>query len=333
MSKENSELINCNSEFLFIYDAEMTNPNGDPDNENKPRMDTDKGINLVTDVRLKRYIRDYLEEYDQEEIYLTNPEGFVLNATDRLKFWKWRKENPKETVDLSHVRGIKDLKIKDNDLIEGFIDVRLFGVTCPIKADDKNAKGSSITFTGPIQINWGKSFNIVELVDSSAITTHLSSEKGSQGSIGQDYRLYYSLIGFHGQISAKRGKITKLTKNDIQKFDNALIKSIPNLATRSKIGQQPRFYLKVNYNVDSYIFGDFRKFIKISETKRLRNIKDYELDVTDLISNLVLINDKINSIQMWIDKDLKIIGDFKTPFEKKLSYFEFTKKTEEKNQN
>jgi len=49
-----------NSDILFIYDAKLCNPNGDPDDENKPRMDYDTHRNLVSDVRLKRYIRDYL---------------------------------------------------------------------------------------------------------------------------------------------------------------------------------------------------------------------------------------------------------------------------------
>ena len=54
--------VKNNSEILFIYDAKMTNPNGDMDNENKPRMDYDTDTNLVSDVRLKRYLRDYFEK-------------------------------------------------------------------------------------------------------------------------------------------------------------------------------------------------------------------------------------------------------------------------------
>ena len=49
-----------NSEILFLYDAKFTNPNGDPDEENRPRMDYEREINLVSDLRLKRYLRDYM---------------------------------------------------------------------------------------------------------------------------------------------------------------------------------------------------------------------------------------------------------------------------------
>jgi len=68
-----------NKEFLFIYDAAMCNPNGDPDQENKPRMDRATRTNLVSDGRLKRYIRDYIIENRKEE----NNDVFVrsINGT------------------------------------------------------------------------------------------------------------------------------------------------------------------------------------------------------------------------------------------------------------
>lgn len=65
---DEKEIINKNSDFIFIYDAKMANPNGDPDEENRPRMDYDRGINLVSDLRAKRYIRDYLA--DSGEVFL-----------------------------------------------------------------------------------------------------------------------------------------------------------------------------------------------------------------------------------------------------------------------
>lgn len=61
-----SNLISKNSDFLFIYEASLCNPNGDPDMENKPRMDYDTKTNLVTDTRLKRYIRDLLKAQGDE---------------------------------------------------------------------------------------------------------------------------------------------------------------------------------------------------------------------------------------------------------------------------
>src|SRR5690606_13241833 len=69
------ETIKNSSDFLFIYEASQCNPNGDPDQENKPRMDYDTNTNLVTDTRVKRFIRDYLTDINEEEIIFVNMEG------------------------------------------------------------------------------------------------------------------------------------------------------------------------------------------------------------------------------------------------------------------
>ena len=75
-----------NSDILFIYDAKMCNPNGDPDDENKPRMDYETETNLVSDVRLKRYIRDYLEDKGMS-IFVAKVKGKTVDATQRLESW------------------------------------------------------------------------------------------------------------------------------------------------------------------------------------------------------------------------------------------------------
>ena len=65
------------SEILFLYDVQNNNPNGDPNDENKPRYDEESGRNLVTDVRLKRTIRDYLKDYKNQNIFV---QEIVLTA-------------------------------------------------------------------------------------------------------------------------------------------------------------------------------------------------------------------------------------------------------------
>ncbi len=83
------EIIKNRSELLFCYDVTDANPNGDPLDENKPRIDEETGINFVTDVRLKRTIRDYLFEYkgfngkNGKDVFvreLKSDEGFVKDV-------------------------------------------------------------------------------------------------------------------------------------------------------------------------------------------------------------------------------------------------------------
>ena len=66
----NSDIITNRSEILFLYDVTYANPNGDPVDENKPRIDEETEINIVTDVRLKRTIRDYLNDYKGQDIFI-----------------------------------------------------------------------------------------------------------------------------------------------------------------------------------------------------------------------------------------------------------------------
>jgi len=292
-----------NSEILFLYDAKMTNPNGDPDDENKPRMDYEKEINLVSDVRLKRYIRDYLESKNYE-IFVTKIDGETVDATERLKrlLGKDKLTNlTKEDVDI---------------ILSRLIDVRLFGATMPIKAQE-GEKGASSTFTGPVQFTWGYSLNKVELVRSSSLTSTFAGRdqagKGEYGTFGKDWRLYYSLISFYGIISGYRAKYTRLTEEDVKLLDDVLLRAIPQMAsTRSKVGQKPRFLLRVEYKTPDIFLGDMRGKIHLDKEEGLRDISDFELDLCELKEFFGQNQEKIEKIYIFEDPELRIKnGSFK----------------------
>ncbi len=287
------EIIKNNHEMLFIYDAKMCNPNGDPDDENKPRMDYERGINLVSDLRLKRYIRDYVEQHKNKTIFVTGKE--TLTATERLN--KLAKE-----------KGISKIEaLSDDDLLAELLDVRFFGATMPIKGEKG---GTSRIFTGPVQFNWGYSLNKVSgPMESSGITSHFRSEaEKGRGAMGKDYRVDYSLIAFHGIISANRAMRTKLTDNDLELLDEAMIRSIPLMATRSKIGQYPRLYLRIEYNSPEFFIGDLRKYVDRLEDPAIRFIEDYTLNLTRLKETLDGNKERIRKVYWWKDEDLKIRG-------------------------
>lgn len=296
---DEKEIINKNSDFIFIYDAKMANPNGDPDEENRPRMDYDRGINLVSDLRAKRYIRDYLAD-SGEDIFVSTVDNKYVTADKR-------------------VTEVFKEKASDDDVLNKWIDVRLFGATMTVKGDNK-------IFTGPIQFNWGYSLNKAELFEAS-ITSHFSAgENKKQGTIGKDFRVYYSLIAFSGIISAKRACITKLSNDDISKFDSAVVESIPLLATRSKIGQYPRLYLRLEYKDDKKFIGDLRDHIKLEEDEKLRDIKECALIADELFSVINDNKEKIECIYLYHDKSLKILkNNEEINLEKELEGFNIKK--------
>lgn len=294
------EIIRQNGEILFLYDARMCNPNGDPDDENRPRMDPEQERNLVSDVRLKRYIRDYLQDRG-ETIYVTKvikAEG-LGNATDRLKE-VLEKEKP----------GKADLPV----LLEKLVDVRLFGATMPIKGE-RRGEGEAVNLTGPVQFNWGYSLNRVQLVESNTISSQFASEAGArQGTFGKDFRLYYSLIAFHGIVSARRaeamagleGNTARVAtrEGDLELLDEAMLKAIPLLATRSKIGQYPRLYARFVFADADTFMGDMRDDLRAEPDHGLRSVKDLTLEIGSLRERLGRVSSRIATVYVWQDAEL-----------------------------
>ena len=264
--------ITKNSEILFIYDAKMSNPNGDMDNENKPRMDYDTETNLVSDVRLKRYLRDYFEDGLGKPIFVTEKAKDAKHRGAQLK--------------------------KDNKKHIELIDVRLFGAVFA-------ETGESTHLTGPVQFNWGYSLNPVEINESSTITSSFSSGEG----IGKDFRVKYSLIAFSGGINANVAEKTKLSDDDIDLFDRAMVKAIPFSRTRSKTGQTPRLYLRVEASDNKSILKDLREYLsldyKVAEHE-VREIGQLALNIEKLAEYLA--DKPISRILYWKDDSIEIKG-------------------------
>ena len=157
-----SEILSNRSEIVFLYDVKDSNPNGDPLDENKPRIDEETMLNLVTDVRLKRTIRDYLHDFRNEEIFILG----VKKDDGTLKTKEERMTN---------------LKIDSaEDLINNCVDIRLFGATVAVKK-------KTITFTGPVQFKIGRSLHKVQLKFIKGTTVYPSDKGKDQGTFTEMY--------------------------------------------------------------------------------------------------------------------------------------------------
>lgn len=308
--------IKNSSDFLFIYEAIQCNPNGDPDQENKPRMDYDTSTNLVTDTRVKRFIRDFLKSSTNEEIVFVDMEGNSKVSVDsklkavvkrtienRSELEKAFSGNPdalkayddvlKSQTDPEKVWStITDKKFKNKEVNyellaylvkDKFIDIRMFGSAFAVG-------GFTKAYTGPIQLNWGYSFNRVELIDSSSIVTTMNDDSST---FGKDYRVHYSLLGFNGTINAAAAKNTGLTEDDVNIFRNAIWRSIPANPTRSKLNQYPKVYIELVYNegICNGQFGDLRNYVEtkpkegLSE-KQIRKFTDLQFNIDKLLNTI-----------------------------------------------
>jgi len=311
-----NNIIKNNSDFLYIYEAIKCNPNGDPDQENKPRMDYDTKTNLVTDTRVKRYIRDYLSNQgyeifvDMENENKVSPDSKLKAVIERilsdeseinslfesnkelLEKFKELIKDKKDTDSILTLLQKKANKELNNFILmqlvkRKFVDIRMFGSAFAIKEFKK-------PLTGPIQINWGYSLNKVELIDSNTIVTIMGS-KDNESDFGKDYRVYYSLLAFNGTINKFAAKTTGLTDVDVKLFRSSIWKSMPALPTRSKLNQYPKLYVEIVYNENfsNGYFGDLRNYVSVKpvdslEDKQVRKLNDLDINfnqLNDLLKN------------------------------------------------
>jgi len=318
-----------NADILFLYDAKLCNPNGDPDDENKPRMDDLTRRCLVSDVRLKRYLRDYWIEAGRSRN--GDGDGSVDAEVQRQDVWI-RKGDDGETVTASKrlidlaqqftKQTSKSVEVTKPSpeflswLLSRLIDVRLFGATMPIKAGDGGAGGST-SITGPVQFNWGYSLHPVEIVPTSTITSLFAGRdtagKGEHGTFAKDWRLFYALIGFHGHVAKERGAASGLQPADIDRLEDAILRALSQEATsRSKLGQTPRLYLQICYKGSAPALGDPRDYVNVETDlpeERLRSVQDVRLNVDRLIKKLATVKDRIAAVRWWAHPELQVTGD------------------------
>jgi len=299
-----AEIIKNRSEILFIYDITDTNPNGDPLDENKPRIDEETGVNIVTDVRLKRTIRNYLHDFKEQEIFVREER----DSGGKLK--------TKESIYEGY--GSPD------EVIKKCIDIRLFGGTFALKkkgGKKKEVKEGEPTerafaLTGPVQFKFGRSLHRVgEPTFVKGTTVMPSAEKKGAGTFWEAYILPYSLIAFYGIINENASKDTKLTDKDVELLFDGIWNGTKNLISRSKVGQIPRLLLQVIYKEKNYHIGELDHRIRLITIERdgkkikdeeVRDITEVKLDVTSLAEVIEKHKDKIEKICYAKDKWLTL---------------------------
>lgn len=289
--------LSSRREFLFAYDIKMGNPNGDPD-ENRPRV-LPSGTHYVTDVRLKRFIRDYLKSQGQE-ILVDTVEGKTTNLTGRIAAYLLKEEKAKcqgaELVDI---------------LLEAFVDARLFGSSLAFKEQDKwEPKPVPKTLTGAVQIQHGEVKHLAQEVDINGTSIFGSDEEKSQGTFTTYYGLRYALMAFHGIANEHSAKLSRMTDADYLLMLDAMWKGVRSMGnTRTKRGQVPRLLVSVTYNRGvEFQFGNLMDYLSLQPAnerpeKEWASTVDYKMDLGLLIQRLAERADKIASVGYCMSPD------------------------------
>jgi len=288
-----SQIIDNRSEILFIYDIENANPNGDPINENRPRFDTESSTVLVTDVRLKRSIRDYWYEY----------KGFNgENGTDVFVRETKYSEGDKEYIK-DGKRRAKDFNEQVDAILKTCVDIRVFGGVIPLS-------NASITRIGPVQFQMGRSLNRTEIIEEQGTGAFASGDKKAQATFRTEYKVPYAVIGFNGIINEKSAQYSLMTNEDKELLKEGIWEGTKALISRSKFGQTPLMLLVIDYNEPFYI-GSLRQRIKLETGEmnemQVRNVNDYSIDVTELMNELKANKKKIGKIEFRADSRLRLI--------------------------
>ncbi|MHA2017810.1 MAG: type I-B CRISPR-associated protein Cas7/Csh2 [Promethearchaeota archaeon] len=304
-----NEIIENRSEIIFFYETNNNNPNGDPMYENRPRMDENTNRCLVSDVRLKRNIRDYL--LNKGETILVsdweNQDGTIRTANERA-------------LSLAVGANSSDYTTIKEKLIEKCIDTRLFGCAIPLGKGNR-----SIQLTGPIQFLYGVSEHPVQVDEIQGTAAFASSSGDKQRSFRNEFLIPFALIKFYGVINETLAQETKMTNNDLVKFDNAIWEGTLNLQSRSKIGHKPRLYIRIVYKKNESQIGLIHQKINIKynseiDGTELRKIDQIQFDLSKMKSILESNKNKIEKIIFRESEDLQF--DSYDSFEKFLTKIE-----------
>lgn len=312
---DGTDSLQNRSEIVFLYDAEDTNPNGNPLSANdKPRIDETTGAAVVTDVRLKRYIRDQLDD-DGYGVYIQNPTksnaDSVLDRDDLFTA-----VTGLEQEDLGDITG--------NEAADAFLsnatDVRYFGATCSFSSDFQDELGDGFPgqFIGPVQFSHARSLNtVVQKSETKQLSTVVSSGgDAEQGTFATDSRLQYAFIPFHGIVNEVGASDTLLSSTDVERLDTLLWRAVKNQTlTRSKMGHQPRLYIRVEYATDAFHIGTLDDGIELTQDRpdaELRSITDTVLGIDDLLGDLEMYEEHIDSVYVTVDRHLTVEVDDET---------------------
>ena len=280
-----SEVIKNRYEFVILFDVENGNPNGDPDAGNMPRIDPETGYGLVTDVCLKRKIRNYVETVKEEEegygIYIR--EDVPLNRSDNRAF-EYIGIDGKNAKELKKKDPKADIKIRDF-MCRNFYDIRTFGavMTTFVKASLNCGQ-----VRGPVQIGFARSIDPIVSQEGTitrvAITTEEDAAKKST-EMGRKNIVPYALYRVEGYISANLArKVTGFSEDDLELLWEAIINMFEHdhSAARGKMAVRELIVFK-----HSKELGDcpaYKLFDAIEVSKKdgviyPRKYQDYEVKI------------------------------------------------------
>ncbi|WP_416235483.1 type I-C CRISPR-associated protein Cas7/Csd2 [Paenibacillus campi] len=265
-------------EFTILFDVTNGNPNGDPDMGNMPRLDPETGHGIVTDVCLKRKVRNYVEIMREQDsgyrIYVT--EGAVLNEQHRKAYRSLREED---------VDKVKDLKPKDRAeaallthwMCDNFYDVRTFGAVMTTKVNCGQVRG-------PVQFTFARSIDPI-FSQETTITRMAVTQEGAdkEREMGRKHIVPYALYRMDGYVSGHLAEKTHFGKEDLELLWEALENMFEHDRSASR-GQMVLRKLVIFEHASKLGNAPAHKLFERIEVRKItdapaRTYADYEIEI------------------------------------------------------
>ena len=279
-------------DFIMLFDVENGNPNGDPDAGNTPRMDAETRYGYITDVCLKRKIRNFVELAKEGESgynILVKPDKALntrfAEAYDAEQLEKGKKKD----------RKAEEIEKARNYMCRNYFDVRAFGA---VMSTGDNPCG---IVRGPVQITFARSLSPITIEDVTitrqARTTEDRQETGGT-EMGRKSIIPYALYRAEGYISAALAqKVTGLSDDDVELLWDAIVNMFENdhSAARGKMCMRKLYIFKHDStlgNCPSHVLFDKVK-VSLKEEKPSRQFADYTINLDDAMPEGVTLIEKI----------------------------------------
>ncbi len=261
------EAIKNRYDFVFLFDVKDGNPNGDPDQVNLPRADAEDQHGLVTDVCIKRKVRNYvmLEKELKPPFDIFIREGQVLN----------------KIIDSSNGENIQQ---RQGALCQTYFDVRTFGAV--LSTGDRGAG----TVRGPVQLTFARSEDRIYQAEHSitrcAVTTQAEADaqagREHASTFGRKSTVPYALYRMHGFVSAIDAKKTKFSEEDLKLLWKSLINAFENdrAAARGEMNPRKLVIFKHDHHLGKELSGRLFERVTVTKNSELpRGIEDYSIKV------------------------------------------------------
>lgn len=284
--------LNNRYDFVMIFDVENGNPNGDPDAGNSPRVDSETSYGYITDVCLKRKIRNYVELYKDGE-----PGYAILVKPDKSLNAKFSDAYEAEGLKHNEKGKNQDSVKKARDyMCKNYYDVRAFGAVMSTGDDPCGI------VRGPVQINFARSISPVMIQDVTITRQARTSEERQETGtteMGRKSVIPYGLYRAEGYVSAAlANKVTGLSEEDVELLWNAIINMFEedHSAARGKMCMRKLYVFRhdnVLGNCPSHVLFDKIKIVEKNKDLPPRAFADYSIEVDQNMPDGVGLIEKI----------------------------------------